>query len=53
MSEVYNDLLVNTQKPAGLYRVTKHLTKKCQRLLGLVLLFCLLLAQAFAQSRVS
>ncbi|HAS41625.1 MAG TPA: SusC/RagA family TonB-linked outer membrane protein [Microscillaceae bacterium] len=53
MSEVYNDLLANTKKPTGLYSVAKHLTKKCHKLLGLALVFCLLQAQAFAQTQIS
>ena len=53
MNKVYSNLLATICQPVGLREVAGTLTKKYQKLLGLALVFCLLNAQAFAQTQVS
>lgn len=53
MNKVYNHLLAVADQPKSLGEIAGILTKKYQKLLGLVLVFCLLNIQAYAQTKVS
>ncbi|WP_299460413.1 TonB-dependent receptor [uncultured Microscilla sp.] len=53
MNKFYNHLLAVADQPKSLGEIAGILTKKYQKLLGLVLVFCLLNMQAYAQTKVS